>query len=156
MVRGRWIKVSCYIEAASHLLKTNFTTVKRGVDELRPLASSFELPAEVAQHVSAVYGLHGVPVTPRSKVANASNPRNEGTPGGVARSQANGPYGPPPDVTPALLSQLYNVSKVPAAPPGINKQAIVGFLGQTCSKDDLKAFFKMYVLIIVHASFFLS
>jgi len=128
VVRGRWIKVSCSVQLASKLLNTTFTNAKKESSAgVRPLAGAYSLPSGiVADSIASIYGLHGVPVGRKSLDLSSSAPR------------ANSP----PPVTPAILNQLYNISGVTASAGSGNKQAVVGFLGQTVSKDDLKTFFK--------------
>lgn len=85
-------------------------------------ALDYRLPASIAASVSAVYGLHGLPLP--------QGPRRP-----ITRKMAA--------VTPAVLTKTYNVS-IPAGPSTKKSQAVAEFQGQTMKKSDLATFFKKY------------
>merc|ERR1719265_2117173 len=89
------------------------------------LANSYRLPQEVDASVTSVYGLHGLPLPPRSALSQ--------------------PPAKPADVTPDVLTQTYNVSGVFPSGSTKNRQAVAEFQGQTIELPDLEQFFKSYM-----------
>ena len=136
VTRGRHVKVSGLpIAQARDLLSADFTLITRdGVtsEKTRAFATRYSLPLEIADVVAVVYGLSGVPL-PVPTVSPV---------GAGSRSPAYGP----PHVTPAILKKTYNITDDEFANNvTTNKQAIVSFLGQTFSADDLNTFYSTYV-----------
>lgn len=132
IVRQRWIKVSCRASVAGRLFSADFNRISRkaanGRTQTRLIATTYSLPLEVKEAITAVYGLQGVPVPHPTPTQPLEVPL----------------YGPPP-VAIKDLKQLYNISDPPATLSPTNKQAVVGFLHQTFSLSDLKVFFKEFV-----------
>ena len=97
----------------------------------RAFATHYELPSNVAEVVDAVYGLSGVPTMKKKK---------------KKKKKDKAPEFGPPHVTPIILSKTYNVTASNSSTSSTtNKQAIVSFLGEEFSVDDVNTFFKMYV-----------
>ena len=96
---------------------------------MRAFATHYELPSNVAEVVDAVYGLSGVPTMMMKK-----------------KKKDKAPEFGPPHVTPIILSKTYNVTASNSSTSSTtNKQAIVSFLGEEFSVDDVNTFFKLYV-----------
>jgi len=138
VTRGRHVAVTdLSLPVAKNLLHAEFTTIARHDSEhTRAFATHYELPSNVAEVVDAVYGLSGVPTTRAPVMMKKKKMKNEKAP----------EFGPP-HVTPIILSKTYNVttSATSATNNSTNKQAIVSFLGEEFSVDDVNTFFKMYV-----------
>merc|ERR1719443_317480 len=114
------------VKAAKALLQTDFYTAAYMVTKQQVvLATSYRLPPEVDASVTSVYGLHGLPLPPRSALSQ--------------------PPAKPADVTPDVLTQTYNVSGVSPSGSTKNRQAVAEFQGQTIELSDLEQFFKSYV-----------
>ena len=119
---GRFFVLTAPATAVGALLKTTFrrvTNVATGQTTLR--ASSFALPAATADAVTAVFGVHGLPLPPK-------------------RNRATVTDGIPP-VTPTVIASTYNVTGVTVDRSGKNCQAVVEFQGQTMNSTDLATFF---------------
>mmetsp|Transcript_34801 Transcript_34801/g.48567 ORF Transcript_34801/g.48567 Transcript_34801/m.48567 type:complete len:692 (-) Transcript_34801:106-2181(-) len=121
--------VSCEMTVASaeQLFNTEFrrfTQIRTGQSVVR--ARGYELPASVHSAIDAVYGLHGIPLPPKTK-------NLEGTPG------------MPPAVTPQVLYDAYNIKGVKPTGSTKNRMAVAEFQGQFMNKSDLKAFFAKYL-----------
>lgn len=119
-------EVNLTVEQAEALFQTQFYQVHNIATEQRVLrAASFSLPKEVDAVVTAVYGIHGLPLPPRK----------------YSSKLLMQPY----PVTPSVLEQTYNVSGVSASGSTKNRQAVAEFQGQTMSSSDLKTFFEKFV-----------
>lgn len=119
-------EVSLTTEKAQTLLKTEFSRASNDVTKQKVVrASDYWLPAGVDAVVAAVYGVHGLPLPPRTAL---------GTPPTT-----------PASVTPSVLAKTYNVSGVTPSGSMKNRQAVAEFEGQTMSVSDLNTFFDKYV-----------
>lgn len=106
-IRAENVRVETTVERASRLLDTTFRTVthrESGKTVIR--AADYRLPADVAEAVAAVFGLHGAPV-----------PRPQ-----VIRSQRVGDE--PASVTPKVLYDTYSVGGVTVNRGGKNIQGV--------------------------------
>lgn len=118
------IEASLTVATAGALLKSSFSfvaCVATGQGTLR--AGNYWLPEAIHDKLSAVYGMHGLPLPPR--VSAEPNPMTA-------------------KITPAVLAETYKISGV--KPTGSNKtrQAVAEFQGQTMKVSDLKEFFKKF------------
>lgn len=119
-------EVSLTTEKAKTLLNTQFSRAYNDVTKQQVVrASDYSLPAGVDAVVAAVYGVHGLPLPPRTAL---------GTPPTT-----------PASVTPSVLAKTYNVSGVTPSGSMKNRQAVAEFQGQTMSVSDLNTFFDKYV-----------
>lgn len=120
---GRVVELQLTTGLAAPLFQTDFRFVLNSCTGQQVVqALDYRLPAPIAASVSAVYGLHGLPLPPRPR-----RPIKEK----VAA------------VTPAVLTKTYNVS-IPAGPSTKKSQAVAEFQGQTMKVSDLTKFFKKY------------
>ena len=123
---GRLFVLTAPATTVGALLQTKFrrvTNAATGQTALR--ASSFTLPAAAAAAVTAVFGVHGLPLPPkRNRAPTATD--------GI------------PPVTPAVIASTYNVAGVTVDRSGTNRnrQAVAEFQGQTMNVTDLVTFFK--------------
>ena len=141
VTRGRLITVTDIpLAVAKNLLHAEFTTISRpGSEQKRAFATHYELPLAVAQVVDAVYGLAGVPTTKAPAKNKAKNTKKN------MKYNNKAPEWGPPQVNPTILSKTYNVTTTANSTHSTNKQAIVSFLGQEFSVEDVDTFYKMYV-----------
>merc|ERR1711907_413437 len=124
--KNRSFLVEASVAGAEQLLSTSFRRLrntKTGQTAIR--ASSYTIPALVSGSVSAIFGLHGLPLPPKSP--NPTLPTK------------------PADVTPAVLASQYNIEGVAVSRSDKNRQAVAEFQGQTMNSTDLKSFFAKYV-----------
>merc|ERR1712072_308179 len=124
--KNRSFLVEASVAGAEQLLSTSFRRLrntKTGQTAIR--ASSYTIPAQVSGSVSAIFGLHGLPLPP--KPANLEPPAQ------------------PAAVTPAVLASQYNIKSVAVSRSDKNRQAVAEFQGQTMNSTDLKSFFAKYV-----------
>ena len=100
---GRLFVLTAPATAVGDLLKTKFRRVANAATGQTTLrASSFALPAAAADAVTAVFGVHGLPLPPKRKRITA--------PGGI------------PPVTPTVIASTYNVTGVTVDRSGKNRQ----------------------------------
>lgn len=111
---------------ASTLLHTTYAWLAHASGARVLRAGAVTLPADVAAAASAVFGLHGLPVT-TAKPATGSFPHQ------------------PADVTPAVIYETYSVGGVTVKPSTGTSQAVAEFQGQFFSPAHLKQFFAKYV-----------
>mmetsp|Transcript_40052 Transcript_40052/g.55871 ORF Transcript_40052/g.55871 Transcript_40052/m.55871 type:complete len:669 (+) Transcript_40052:31-2037(+) len=122
---GAVITISASVEAIEALFSTSVSRiVNAATGQSTMIVGTYSVPSHIAQHVTAVYGLHGLPLPPRN-------------------AQAAAP-GEPAKVTPTVISQVYGVHGVNVS-SAKNKQAVGEFQGQTFAADDLTKFFEKYV-----------
>mmetsp|Transcript_34012 Transcript_34012/g.89286 ORF Transcript_34012/g.89286 Transcript_34012/m.89286 type:complete len:249 (-) Transcript_34012:298-1044(-) len=118
--------VSCEltVAAAEALFNTEFrrfSHISTGRSVVRAL--DYTLPGHVGASLDAVFGLHGIPLPPKTAV----------------KSEA---AGMPPAVTPDVLYEAYKIKGVTPAGTTANKMAVAEFQGQFMNRSDLKAFFQ--------------
>lgn len=126
---GRTVAATMPLASAETLFQTKFrlvTNSQTGQQALR--ASDFALPPRVAAATGALFGLHGLPIPPRSVTVDA--------PAKPAK---------PANVTPAVITKQYGIAGVKVDRSGSNRQAVAEFQGQTMSSIDLTKFFKQFV-----------
>ena len=126
--RGRVVRVACSAAQTERLLST---TLEHWTHRAHPAlelvrAGAFTLPARVAPHIDAVFGLHGVPWPKEDATASLKKSLEK--------------------LTPAILEDIYNVTKASAADTAAARgagfaQSFVEFGGVTCGEDDAKSFF---------------
>jgi len=121
--------VSCEltVAAAEALFNTEFrrfSHISTGRSVVRAL--DYTLPGHVGASLDAVFGLHGIPLPPKTAV----------------KSEA---AGMPPAVTPDVLYEAYKIKGVTPAGTTANKMAVAEFQGQFMNRSDLKAFFKQFL-----------
>jgi len=116
--------VECGRQEAEALLSTSFRTVGNAVTGQTALrASDFTIPAEVEAAVTAVIGLHGLPLPPKMR-------QTQSTSEAVA------------EVTPSVIASTYGVSGVQVSGSAKNRQAVAEFQGQTMNSADLVTVFE--------------
>jgi subtilase family serine protease len=121
--------VSTTVAKASAALTTRFHKIfnlKHSQSVVR--ASNYYLPTNVHNAVSAVFGLHGLPIPPQKPL--------------IAQSILPGK---PASVTPDVLETTYNVGGVKVTRSTKNRQAVAEFQGQFMNSTDLKNMFAKYV-----------
>ncbi|EDQ89292.1 uncharacterized protein MONBRDRAFT_32487 [Monosiga brevicollis MX1] len=124
-VRLHNVEVICTVAQAEALLDTTFALAKsEKYGQSKIHAGAYTLPAEIADAVETVFGLHGLPIPPRESVRSV---------GDVVA------------VTPAVIAQSYNVSGATVNRNGSNIQAVAEFQAQYMNKNDLVSFFKAEV-----------
>mmetsp|Transcript_17487 Transcript_17487/g.61439 ORF Transcript_17487/g.61439 Transcript_17487/m.61439 type:complete len:560 (-) Transcript_17487:492-2171(-) len=110
---------------AATLFATPFKAMENDVTgQSTVMGEAANVPDALADHVEAVYGVHGLPLPPRTKQPAAADVVN---------------------VTPDVITKTYNVSGVTPAGTTANRQAIAEFQGQLLSQSDLTQFFGSYV-----------
>jgi tripeptidyl-peptidase-1 len=122
---GHFFVLTAPAVAVAALLKTKFRRVTNAATSQTTLrASSFALPTAAADAVTAVFGVHGLPLPPKRNRVMATD--------GI------------PSVTPTVLASTYNVAGVTVDRSGKskNRQAVAEFQGQTMNSTDLATFFK--------------
>jgi subtilase family serine protease len=132
---NEFVGVEGPVAALERLLETRFhRVVHSGHSQERVRAGAFRLPGAVERAVAAVFGLHGLPLPPRTPAAAT---------GGWHR-----PTHPQPvvNVTPSLLMKTYGVTGVSPAAGSKNKQAVAEFQGQCMNQTDLSTFWDMFVM----------
>ena len=103
--------------AVGSLLNTEFRRVLNaatGQSALR--AGSFALPAGAAAAITAVFGVHGLPLPPKRNQVTAVTP------------------GQPALVTPTVIETTYGVAGVTVDRASKNRQAVAEFHGQTMNR----------------------
>ena len=126
------------VRVASKLFETSFALYRRQGHSQALLRASadYSLPATVAAHVQAIFGLQGVPLPPRPPLdSRSSGPR-------VAKV-ARGPR--VANVTPTVLAATYSIVKGARPSAASNRQAVVEFQRQYMNEMDLKTFFSREV-----------
>ena len=131
---GRLFVLTAPATAMGALLKTQFrrvTNVVTGQTTLR--ASSFALPAATAAAVSAVFGVHGLPLPPKHKLLLSPNQQ----PNNVDPAD-------PAVVTPTVIASTYKVTGVVVdrSSKNRNRQAVAEFQGNGMNSTNLVTFFK--------------
>ena len=129
------VRVRGSVNALEDLLDTQFyhvSNVRHNQHLVR--AGSYTLPGPVDNVVDAVFGLHGLPLPPRTA-----------PPVSLQRGQ---PIEPCP-VTPAVLAKTYGITGVVGGGEPGNIQAVAEFQGQCMNQTDLTRFFEKYVVGIV-------
>jgi subtilase family serine protease len=118
--------IGCSKPHAEKLLGAEIRRVANDLTKQSALrAGSFTLPNHVDNAVTAVYGLHGLPLPPRRVL-----------PSDVAAG---------PKITPDVLRSLYSVGTAVGSSNVNNRQAVAEFQDQTMKVADLTAFFAQYV-----------
>lgn len=107
--------VRCQMAAAnvSKALDTTVAHVENQATGQRAVrATHYTIPASIAPLVSAIFGLHGLPLPPRGQPGSSDSNFN------------------PVDVTPDVINQVYGVSGVSVSRGTKNRQAVAEFQGQ--------------------------
>jgi len=134
---GTSVEITATTSDFEALFDTTFQVLhKESTGQKAMRAGDVTLPAEVAEHVEAVFGVHGLPLPPRTTTPMADD---DGTDDGPN----NGCGGSVP-ITPGLIRKTYNVSGTGSGSLK-NRQAIAEFQGQLLSQSDLTQFFNQYV-----------
>jgi hypothetical protein len=121
--------VACSKPQAEKLLGAEIRQVVNDLTKQSAVrAGSFTLPNQVDNAVTAVYGLHYLPLPPR-----------RGVPSGVASGVK------PAEVTPDVIRSVYSVGNAVGSSNVNNRQAVAEFQDQTMKDADLAAFFAKYV-----------
>jgi hypothetical protein len=138
----RLLAVRCTIAAATDLLNTSFHTLTNAATgQSVTKASNIRIPDAVDAATAAFFGLHGLPLPPRSRRV-AHHTLSSVWNNDVA---SQGPPPTPANVTPAVIAEVYNVGGVTVDRSSRNKQAVAEFQGQTYNSTDLNKFFELYV-----------
>jgi len=133
--RNELVRATLTASDASDLLHTQFHHVgSKTTAQATTRAGDFSLPKKIHDSISAIYGLHGLPLPPKGGIPSSHqiHPASIGP-----RKEVN--------VTPALIRHTYNVSGVVASGSLKNRQAVAEFGGQTMGPSDLEEFFQKYV-----------
>lgn len=126
VTNGRNVRVTASVKAAETLLQTTFRSLYSEKTQQRLLrASDYTIPDKVNEAIGAIFGLHGMPLPPKSPLG-ASLPH-------------------PAAVTPAVLASTYSVSGVTPSGSDSNRMAVAEFEGEYEKDSDLAAFFKEFV-----------
>ena len=130
--RGRVVRIACSAAQTERLLSTTLEIWTHRAHPALELvrAGAFTLPARVAPHIDAVFGLHGVPWPQRDATASLKKSLEK--------------------LTPAILEDIYNVTKASAADTAAARgagfaQSFVEFGGVTCGEDDATSFFAHFM-----------
>ena len=121
------------VSAASTLFSTTFHAVEHLAHPrtLIRAAADYALPAEVAASVQTVFGLHGLPLPPRTAELQIAS---------------HGPFPrQPANVTPAVIAETYGIKGVKVSRSDKNRQAVAEFQGQFMNSTDLATMFADYV-----------
>lgn len=126
------ITVSLSVGRAVELLHTRFSwwTQAPRCGQLRSVlrASTYSLPAPVAQAVTAVYGLHGLPLNQPCRTSSGAELHAMST-----------------EVTPSVLALTYHIDSSRVNRTGSNRQAVAEFQQQLMNTSDLTTFFRREV-----------
>ena len=124
---GNRIKCKTTVQTASSLLKTKFSFYYSNAEEISvPRPGAYALPDHIEPLVSAIFGIHGLPVRRRERIGLGDDPK-------AAK------------VTPDVLKEVYNISGVTIDPSSKNVRAVAEFQGCSMDQKDLTTFFKDYV-----------
>jgi len=126
---GRDVQVSVKAAQAETLLNTKFhllTNKKTSQQVTR--AATYTVPTAVQEVLRAVFGLHGLPLPPRTPLQSR-----------------HGLGAEPAKVTPAVIASTYSVSGVKPTGSDKNTMAVAEFQGQYEKDTDLAKFFKEFV-----------
>jgi hypothetical protein len=120
------VLVETTVENAEVMLGTHFhTLINRRFKQSVVRCGDYSLPNEVHEHVSAIFGLHGLPLPPKPNSLQAST------------------YIPP--ITPEVIIDAYNIAGVNVTRSERNRQAVAEFQGQYMNETDLATYFKRFV-----------
>jgi len=118
------IKCSLAVKHAANLFSTTFSELRHDVTgQTAIIGAAVNVPVDVAVHIEAVFGVHGLPLPPRQ---NIPAPETSG-------------------VTPSVITSVYNVSGITPRGSTDNVQAVAEFQGQLISQADLTTFFSKFV-----------
>lgn len=108
------------------IFKTRVRSVRNAETGMKKLrAGTYTLPSHLEEKVTAVYGLHGMPLPIRKLEAKAGKT--------------------PVEVNPDVIIKRYQVGGVQVTRGLINRQAVAEFQGQNAEQSDLNIFFKEQV-----------
>lgn len=125
----RLLRVRCSAVDAEALLSTSFHQLRNMATQQQVvLAANYTLPTELEHAVASIYGLHGLPLSPRRRRRGAAID---------AGSTVN--------VTPSVIAEAYNIRGVDVNRSSKNRQAVAEFQGATMNITDLQTFFKRYL-----------
>lgn len=120
---GSALNIEATVKEIERVFNTKVDMVTDGA-KVKARAADFTLPEGIAGHVTAVFGMHGLPL-PHNKFVAASN-------------------GPAP-VTPEVIGNTYNSSNLFGTSDVKNRQAVGEYQGQNALDTDTAKFFKQYV-----------
>ncbi len=127
---GAVLRLTMSVKDIRTLFKTTVTHIKlSGSEDTKLRAGDLKIPSYVSNEISAIFGLHGLPLPKRSKFV-------------ALRSKA---AGSPASVTPTLIGKTYNASNRRGTVGKASRQAVGEFQGQDALDSDTKAFFQQYV-----------
>lgn len=127
---GAVLRLTMSVKDIKKLFKTNVNYIQL-VDskEIKLRAGDLQIPAHVAKEISAIFGLHGLPLPKQSKfIAFKSK--------GV---------GSPAQVTPTVIGKTYNASDRRGTVGKASRQAVGEYQGQNALDTDTASFFQQYV-----------
>lgn len=114
------IKCTTTVGRASTLFNATFHEIRDTVsDDVRVQAGAYIVPGDIASSVSAVFGLHGLPLPKTEPIMPSA----------------------PPSVGVKTLVDAYNVTGVTPTGSASARQAVAEFQGQFMQPSDLKAMF---------------
>jgi len=112
------------------LFKTTVSYVQlKGTMEMKIRAGDITIPSKVAKEISAIFGLHGLPLPKQSKF--------------IALKSGSG--GNPAKVTPTVIGKTYNASDRRGTAGKASRQAVGEYQGEDALDTDTASFFKQYV-----------
>ena len=126
--RNRTFVAKLNVRKAEVMLSTKFRPIVHEENKQQLLrGGDYVLPNYIEDAVGAVFGVHGLPA-PQSQ-----------------KSQSIPVFASATNVTPAVISRLYNVTQVGFKSSSGNKQAVAAFAGQLFNQSDLNQFFATYL-----------
>jgi tripeptidyl-peptidase-1 len=127
---GSVLRLTMSAKDVKVLFKTTVTYVQlKGTKEMKIRAGDITIPSKVAKEISAIFGLHGLPLPKQSKF--------------IALKSGGG--GSPAKVTPTVIGKTYNASDRRGTAGKASRQAVGEYQGQDALDTDTASFFKQYV-----------
>ena len=127
---GSVLRLTMSAKDVKVLFKTTVSYVQlKGTKEMKIRAGDITIPSKVAKEISAIFGLHGLPLPKQSKF--------------IALKSGGG--GSPAKVTPTVIGKTYNASDRRGTAGKASRQAVGEYQGQDALDTDTASFFKQYV-----------
>jgi tripeptidyl-peptidase-1 len=122
------------VTAVQSLLSTHVTELYNiHTEQVQLRGGDVTIPSGVEEHVSAVYGVHGLPLPPATSASSRSS------------TDARDTSGLPAEVTPKVIASAYDIGGVSVSRGTKNRQAVAEFQGQFMNTTDLATFFERFV-----------
>ena len=128
---GAVLRLTMTVKDVRMLFKTTVTHIKLSgsKDDTKLRAGDLKIPQYVANEISAIFGLHGLPLPKQSKFV-------------ALKSKT---AGSPASVTPTQIGKTYNASNRRGTVGKASRQAVGEYQGQDALDSDTKLFFQQYV-----------